>query len=102
MTKPWPPLILYSKPGCHLCEGLEEKLRQIPEITALEIRDITSNSLWWERYQLTIPVLSLGTDPEHLLPQPSPRLTVQQLRTWLERQLAALGLQGAGDPSQLH
>ncbi|MEY2914961.1 MAG: Glutaredoxin-like domain, partial [Cyanobacteriota bacterium] len=22
-------LILYSKPGCHLCEGLQEKLAQI-------------------------------------------------------------------------
>ncbi|MCJ2541998.1 glutaredoxin family protein [Thermostichus vulcanus] len=88
-TLAWPPLILYSKPGCHLCEGLAEKLWQIPEIPALEIRDITTNSTWWERYQLEIPVLSLAMDPERPLPQPSPRLTVQQLRTWLEKQLTS-------------
>ncbi|MFS8859910.1 glutaredoxin family protein [Synechococcus sp. H60.4] len=84
---PWPPLILYSKPGCHLCEGLAEKLQQIPEIATLEIRDITANPAWWERYQLEVPVLSLAGDPERSLPRPSPRLTVTQLRTWLERQL---------------
>ncbi|MFO5529256.1 MAG: glutaredoxin family protein, partial [Cuspidothrix sp.] len=25
-------LILYSKPGCHLCEGLQEKLAQIKNL----------------------------------------------------------------------
>ncbi|MEN9225357.1 MAG: glutaredoxin family protein [Thermostichus sp. HHBFW_bins_43] len=81
----WPPLILYSKPGCHLCEGLADKLRQIPELPSLEIRDITSNPNWWERYQLEVPVISLAGDPEQPLPRPSPRLTVAQLRTWLQK-----------------
>ncbi|MFS8900862.1 glutaredoxin family protein [Synechococcus sp. H60.2] len=80
-------MILYSKPGCHLCEGLAEKLQQIPEIATLEIRDITANPAWWERYQLEVPVLSLAGDPERSLPRPSPRLTVAQLRAWLEQQL---------------
>ncbi|MFS8806446.1 glutaredoxin family protein [Synechococcus sp. R6-10] len=84
---PWPPLILYSKPGCHLCESLVEKLRQIPEIRDLEVRDITSNPSWWEQYQLEVPVLTLARDPERPLPRPSPRLTVSQLRAWLEKQL---------------
>ncbi|MFM5983090.1 MAG: glutaredoxin family protein, partial [Sphaerospermopsis kisseleviana] len=36
-------IILYSKPGCHLCEGLQEKLEQITSISFnLEIRDITT------------------------------------------------------------
>ena len=87
---PWPPLILYSKPGCHLCEGLAEKLRQIPEVRELEIRDITSNPLWWEQYYSEVPVLKVAGDPERPLPRPSPRLTVAQLRTWLERQLGCL------------
>jgi hypothetical protein len=87
MSSSWPPLILYSKPGCHLCEGLADKLRQIPEIVSLEIRDITSDPSWWERYQWEIPVLSLAGDPEQPLPQPSPRLTVAQLRTWLQKRL---------------
>ena len=34
-------LILYSKPGCHLCEGLQEKLAQVTQFDfELEIRDI--------------------------------------------------------------
>ncbi|HBR00445.1 MAG TPA: thioredoxin family protein, partial [Cyanobacteria bacterium UBA11691] len=37
-------LILYSKPECHLCEGLQEKLEQVQNITfELEVRDITTN-----------------------------------------------------------
>jgi len=41
-------LILYSKPDCHLCEGLLEKLEKIrqPE-WQLEIRDITSREDWF-------------------------------------------------------
>ena len=39
-------LILYSKPGCHLCEGLQEKLEQIEGLPfELEFPDpITSHS----------------------------------------------------------
>jgi hypothetical protein len=87
---PWPPLILYSKPGCHLCEGLAEKLQKIPEVRELEIRDITSNPLWWEQYSLEVPVLKVAGDPEQPLPRPSPRLTVAQLRSWLGQQLGGL------------
>jgi hypothetical protein len=51
-------LILYSKPGCHLCEGLEEKLRQVEGVEFdLEIRDITTRDDWFGRYQYEIPVL---------------------------------------------
>lgn len=87
---PWSPLILYSKPGCPLCEGLVEKLQQIPEVRELEVRDITSNPLWWEQYSLEVPVLKVAGDPEQPLPRPSPRLTVAQLRSWLGQQLGGL------------
>ncbi|MEN9245998.1 MAG: glutaredoxin family protein, partial [Thermostichales cyanobacterium SRBZ-1_bins_19] len=68
-----PPItwILYSKPGCHLCEGLLDKLRQLPEIApTLTVRDITTNPQWWQRFHLDIPVLALQTpgDPEMVLP----------------------------------
>lgn len=87
-------LILYSKPGCHLCEGLQEKLEQIVEkqsITSLqlEIRDITTRDDWFQAYQYEIPVLCLvnsrGAEEEGTeqpLPRPSPRATVQQ---WKKR-----------------
>ena len=45
-------LILYSKPGCHLCEGLAEKLDQVTSVyIELEIRDITTQAAWFEAYQ---------------------------------------------------
>ena len=54
-------LILYSKPGCHLCEGLHEKLAQIQGLDLeLEIRDITTRDDWFQAYQYEIPVLVLG------------------------------------------
>ena len=51
-------LILYSKPGCHLCEGLQEKLKQIKTLNVnIEIRDITIRDDWFQAYQYEIPVL---------------------------------------------
>ena len=75
--------ILYSKPGCHLCEGLEEKLRQITEVESeLEVRDITANDAWWGRYSLEIPVLCWSQEgcEEVELPRFSPRATVAHIR----------------------
>jgi hypothetical protein len=81
----WPRLILYSKPGCHLCTGLEEKLHQIPGLTPnLLIRDIRECEEWWEHYQFEIPVLCwLKDEHEEILPRFSPRASVTQI----ERQL---------------
>ncbi|WP_302885393.1 glutaredoxin family protein [Kovacikia minuta] len=51
-------LILYSKPGCHLCEGLQEKLEHIQNLDLeLEVRDITTRDDWFQAYQYEIPVL---------------------------------------------
>ena len=53
-------LILYSKPGCHLCEGLQEKLVQIQNLDlTLDVRDITTRDDWFQAYQYEIPVLML-------------------------------------------
>ena len=53
-------LILYSKPGCHLCEGLQEKLVQIQNLDlTLDVRDITTRDDWFQAYQYEIPVLVL-------------------------------------------
>ncbi|HHP7231591.1 MAG TPA: glutaredoxin family protein [Xenococcaceae cyanobacterium] len=82
-------LILYSKPGCHLCEGLADKLAQVTKIDfALEIRDITTREDWFNLYQYEIPVLcqqlSQGEKP---LPRLSPRASVKQLEKMLEQHL---------------
>lgn len=87
-------LILYSKPGCHLCEGLQEKLQQIQALAFdLEIRDITTREDWFQAYQYEIPVLLLDCSPDSPistaaqlipLPRPSPRATVAQLERMLQ------------------
>ncbi|MDY6897115.1 MAG: glutaredoxin family protein, partial [Cyanobacteriota bacterium] len=60
-------LILYSKPGCHLCEGLQEKLEtimQAPDLATLdlEVRDITTREDWFAAYQYEVPVLCVAKD----------------------------------------
>lgn len=107
MTK----LILYSKPGCHLCEGLQEKLEQLHNLEfELEIRDITTREAWFQAYQYEIPVLILEARREKKegknvvgmsdaqdstldlqtstftpLPRLSPRATVQQVEQMLQK-----------------
>lgn len=83
-------LILYSKPGCHLCEGLLEKLQQIQTFPIeLEIRDITTRPDWFAAYEYEIPVLFYV--PEDLqaapvaIPRPSPRANLAQLEQMLQK-----------------
>ena len=86
-------LVLYSKPDCHLCEGLYDKLVQISEPPfELEVRDITTNDTWWHRYQYEIPVLCWvgpGASPadtvEIPIPRCSPRASVAQVARMLQK-----------------
>jgi hypothetical protein len=92
-------LILYSKPGCHLCEGLQEKLEKIESLDfQLEVRDITQRDDWFQAYQYEVPVLfkvqpqrrdtgNAGFSLEVQLPRPSPRCTVAQLEQLLQKYL---------------
>ena len=89
------PIILYSKPGCHLCEGLHEKLEQIPDLS-VEIRDISTRDDWWRAYQYEVPVLARpDSDPagenEQPIPRPSPRSSVKQLTQMLQKYFPDLG-----------
>ncbi|GBF79278.1 glutaredoxin family protein [Aphanothece sacrum] len=83
-------LILYSKPGCHLCEGLQEKLEQMQTLKLnLEIRDITTREDWFEAYQYEIPVLCQQlSEGEKPLPRFSPRTSVTKLEQMLQKYLA--------------
>ena len=94
-------LILYTKSGCHLCEGLLEKLEKIENLKfELELRDITTRDDWYNAYQYEVPVLYLSNRQEAQdsqkesdvfekpLPRPSPRATVQQLEQMLRKCLA--------------
>jgi hypothetical protein len=54
-------LILYSRPGCHLCEDLAEQLAPLLRGRAtLEIVDVDSSVALERRYGLRIPVLVDG------------------------------------------
>lgn len=83
-------LVLYSKPGCHLCEGLQEKLAALNHLAFdLEVRDITSRPEWFAAYQYEIPVLCRvvstpqGTQ-EEALPRLSPRAPVARVEQMLQ------------------
>lgn len=79
-------LILYSKPDCHLCEGLLEKLQALsyPEFS-LEVRDITTRPEWFEAYQLEVPILVQVFDGQQIvLPRLSPRASLRQLEQRLD------------------
>ncbi|MBR8839322.1 MAG: glutaredoxin family protein [Stigonema ocellatum SAG 48.90 = DSM 106950] len=91
-------LILYTKSGCHLCEGLQEKLEQIVQTGSfpsleLEVRDITSCEEWFGVYQYEVPVVFLvnrqdakdAKGREQPIPRPSPRASVQQLEQMLRK-----------------
>ena len=86
-----PVLLLYSRQGCCLCEGLEERLRQL-DLAALDLElqviDIDASAVspaLKARYDLKVPVLALA-DQE--LPRVSPRLAGEGLFNWLQRRLS--------------
>lgn len=85
-------LVLYSKPGCHLCEGLEEKIQAITEFPiALEVRDIRTNDAWLQAYEFEIPVVCgvTAAGQEQPFPRVSPRSTVAQVAQWLQKHYTA-------------
>ncbi|KAK9096021.1 hypothetical protein Sjap_021518 [Stephania japonica] len=89
-TNPTRKLILYSKPGCCLCDGLKEKLQSAFALQGpnalndvrLQIRDISTNPDWERAYQYEIPVLArvLTDGTEEILPRLSPRLGVELIQ----------------------
>jgi hypothetical protein len=82
-------LIIYSKPDCCLCVGLLEKLDRIQDLDIgidinLEVRDITTNLNWFNKYQYEVPVLCiLKEDTEQELPRLSPRSPLIKLQQML-------------------
>lgn len=85
-------LILYSKPGCHLCEGLQEKLEQISNLEfELQVRDINTREDWFNAYQYEVPVLCQKLpDGEKPLPRIPPRTTVAKIEQILQKNLIFL------------
>jgi len=66
-TPPLPDLVLYGRPGCHLCDDAralidlllaERRARGRPTPAVVE-RDITTNPAWERAFLTTIPVIEL-------------------------------------------
>ena len=81
-------LRLYTRAGCCLCEGLEQRLRALDPAPVLELVDIDADPALQARYDLEVPVLALlnAEGGCHQLPRVSPRLVGEQLQSWLSRQ----------------
>ena len=88
-------LTLYTRNGCCLCEGLEQRLgkislqKLIPPLK-LQVVDIDSESLSEvkrNRFDLRVPVMviSLDDDRDIELPRVSPRINEEELFRWIQK-----------------
>ena len=85
-------LRLYSRQGCCLCAGLEERLRHL-DLGSLDLALVTvdidhpdTSSECKARYDHEVPVLALNNKE---LPRVSPRLSGDGLLKWLVQHLPA-------------
>ncbi len=85
-----PRLILYTRQGCCLCEGLEERLRELGLSTQgaaapLALIDVDGDPELQNRYGLEVPVLAMrsGESGWRVLPRVPPRLGGERLMQWL-------------------
>lgn len=58
-------LILYTRPGCHLCEVLKDQVRELPpalraRLPELEVVDISTDPDLETSFGRMVPVLMLG------------------------------------------
>ena len=59
MTRP--AVIVYSRPGCHLCEQLIGELAPLLRGRAgLEVRNIDGHAPWQRQFGTRIPVVEIG------------------------------------------
>ncbi|HLF25615.1 MAG TPA: glutaredoxin family protein [Anaerolineae bacterium] len=80
-----PQLVLFTKPGCHLCEQVEALLRLLEKEFRFEweCRAITADPVLVERYQHAIPVIWL--DGREVLRADVAPIDRAALRALLER-----------------
>ena len=94
-------LYLYTRKGCCLCQGLEERIRELPlesleHPLKLNILDIDSKDIdpkIRNRYDFSVPVLALmirETGKLVELPRVSPRLKQQSLSDWLLKKITKI------------
>jgi hypothetical protein len=82
-----PQLLLFTRQGCCLCEGLEEKLAALVPALAITRIDVDQDPALQARYGLEVPVLAVtksSTDWQEL-PRVPPRLSGDGLAVWLHK-----------------
>ena len=88
VSPPLPPLRLYTRAGCCLCEGLQERLQALVPAPLLTLVDVDSDPELQARFGLEVPLLARADG--QLLPRVPPRLQQDRLAEWLRRQLNGL------------
>ena len=89
-------LYLFSREGCCLCEGLEQRLRGLPlhqleppvQLRVVDIDAVDTPKKIKILYDMQVPVILVGTnDFQEMieLPRVSPRLNNDALFQWLQR-----------------
>ena len=89
-------LTLYSRKGCCLCEGLEQRLQAIDlkdftpsiELRVIDIDHPNTSKEVKARYEFEVPSLVIGSEEMKdifELPRPSPRLNGEGLFRWLQK-----------------
>jgi hypothetical protein len=80
-------LVLYTRQGCCLCEGLAEKLLALQPAPRLQLIDVDADPALQRRFGLEVPVLAQVLPAgERLLPRVPPRLAGEPLQRWLVQQ----------------
>lgn len=81
-----PVLVLMTRQGCCLCQGLAEKLQALALPQAIEQIDVDGDATLQARFGLEVPVLVLRSPQgDQVLPRVPPRLMGDSLRVWLQK-----------------
>ncbi|MFY0544436.1 glutaredoxin family protein [Brevibacillus sp. H7] len=78
-------IVLYGRPGCHLCDQVEERIRRVGREypLAIQVVNIESDAHLHERYMLTIPVVEI--DGEEAFLSVASIMTEEQFRRELAK-----------------
>jgi hypothetical protein len=82
------PLLLFTRQGCCLCEGLLERLQALDPAPSLQLVDIDGDPALQARYGERVPLLALpavGAQGLRELPWVPPRLAGSRLQEWLRQ-----------------
>jgi hypothetical protein len=80
-------LLLFTRQGCCLCDGLAEKLAALVPVPAITRIDVDADPVLQARYGLEVPVLAVarGSADWQELPRVPPRLSGDGLAVWLHK-----------------